>query len=341
MRKLRQIKIYEDTMPIIKPMLAKAGSMPDNQEEYSFEIKWDGIRVIFYLEKNRFRLMSRNLKDITSQYPELGPLATAVAQQHTELILDGEIVSFGPAGLPSFSQLQHRMGLTNDHAIREMVDKAPVHYIIFDILSLDSCSLLEKTYTERRAILEGLSLDGAYWQTPGYKTGQGTTILVASRKLGLEGIILKRLDSTYQPGKRTGAWLKIKNQHRQELVIGGWVPGQGGRTGQIGALLIGYYDVTAEAAQARGTGQRLLYAGKVGTGFTQSSLTRLAKLLAPLSIKASPFAQDPRIKNVRFVEPKLIGEFEFTEWTPNNTLRHPSFKGIRTDKEPLQVIRET
>ena len=136
------------------------------------------------------------------------------------------------------------------------------------------------------------------------------------------------------------AWLKIKNQHRQELVIGGWIPGQGSRKNQIGALLLGYYEQLRQTGQGSANPQHLLYAGKVGTGFTQSMLIKLAHLLAPLSRNSSPFVNNPGIKHARFVEPQLVGEFEFTEWTPNNTLRHPVFKGLRTDKEPLQVIRE-
>ncbi|MDF2569272.1 MAG: ligD 1 [Sporomusa sp.] len=327
-------------MPIIKPMLAKPGQLPAEQNKYGFEIKWDGIRTFFYLENNRYKLLSRNLKDITLQYPELAALAEAIGNSHTELVLDGEIVAFDSSGIPSFSRLQHRMGLKDDKVITEMMQQIPIHYIIFDILSLDGSPLLDKPYTERRTILESLTFTGTNWQTPSYKTGDGQTILDASRRLGLEGIIVKRLDSPYQPGKRTGSWLKIKNQHRQELVIGGWVPGQGARQGQLGALLIGCYDLPPEVAQARNVPQHLLYAGKVGTGFTQTTLTELAHLLAPLRTETSPFSQVPPVKNARFVEPVLVGEFEFTEWTPNHTLRHPSFKGLRNDKDPNQVIRE-
>ena len=329
-------------MTLIKPMLAKAGPLPTGQSEYeySFEIKWDGIRVLFYLGKNSFMLRSRNLKDITSQYPELAELATVVGNSHTELILDGEIVAFDTTGLPSFSLLQHRMGLKETMVNAEMRKKVPINYIIFDILSLDNSPLLGKPYTERRALLENLTLSGPHWQTPSYKTGDGLAILAASRQLGLEGIIAKRLDSPYQAGKRTGAWLKIKNQRRQELVIGGWVPGQGARQGQLGALLLGYYDRTPQSATACGIPQRLLYAGKVGTGFTQATLAHLAQLLAPLHRQTNPFAHKPNTHNARFVEPLLVGEFEFTEWTPNHTLRHPSFKGLRDDKDPRQVIRE-
>ncbi len=326
-------------MTIIKPMLAKAGSIPDDQSEYSFEIKWDGIRVLFYYDKGTFRLLSRNLKDITLQYPELAALAATLGKKHTELILDGEIVALDTAGLPSFSMLQHRMGLKGAMATQRL-HAIPASYMIFDLLSLNNSLLLEKSYRERRTLLENLGLNGPHWQTPAFRTGDGQSLLAASRQLGLEGIIAKRLNSPYQPGKRSGAWLKIKNQHRQELIIGGWVPGQGTRQNQIGALLLGYYDHTLQAATKSNTPQRLLYAGKVGTGFTQDMLTTLARLLASLSRNTSPFADKPNIKNAHFVEPMLVGEFEFTEWTPNNTLRHPAFKGLRDDKDPQQVIRE-
>lgn len=327
-------------MPLIRPMLAKSGHLPNDQGSYSFEIKWDGIRAMLYLEKNTSCLMSRNLRDITCQYPELADLAASITSKHDELILDGEIVAFDPAGLPSFSRLQHRMGLKDEKVISEIMQQVPAHYMIFDILSLDYSLLLDRPYTERRALLESLALEGTNWQTPGYKTNDGQTILAASRSLGLEGIIAKRLDSLYQAGKRTGAWIKIKNQRRQELVIGGWVPGQGARQGQIGALLVGCYNLSLEAAQAGKVPQQLKYAGKVGTGFTQRTLAELADLLAPLSIEDSPFTHIPAIKRAHFVKPVLVGEFEFTEWTPNHTLRHPSFKGLRYDKDPHQVIRE-
>lgn len=327
-------------MPIIKPMLAKAGPLPANQAEYGFEIKWDGIRSICYLEEKQCRLMSRNLKDITSQYPELAALSKAVDSKYRELILDGEIVAFDSAGLPSFSRLQHRMGLSDDRMIAEMMENLPVYYIIFDVLSIDNNLLLAKPYTERRNILASLALDGPYWQTPGYHIGEGESVLTASRKLGLEGIVAKRLNSPYHPGQRTGTWLKIKNHRRQELIIGGWVPGQGNRHGKIGALLTGCYDMIPAEAQARNVSQQLLYTGKAGTGFTQASLLAIAKMLKPLRRETSPFSQELPIKNARFVEPLLVGEFEFTEWTPNHTLRHPSFKGLRNDKDPRQVIRE-
>ena len=183
-----------------------------------------------------------------------------------------------------------------------------------------------------------VALAGPAWQTPAYKAGEGPAMLAASRAAGLEGVVAKRLDSVYEAGRRTGAWLKIKNLRRQELVIGGWAPGQGRRRDQVGALLVGYWDPTPAAAAARGASPRLVYAGKVGTGFSDRTLAALTDRLAPLRRPASPFAG--RTPPAIFVEPVLVGEFEFSEWTPHDTLRHPSFKGLRADKDAAEVVRE-
>ncbi len=326
-------------MPIaVLPMLAKPSQMPEDYDNYGFEIKWDGIRAIFYLDQKRLRITSRNLKDITHQYPELHSICGENGNK--QMVLDGEIISLGEDGRPSFSRLQHRMNLSSGKAIRQAMEAIPVIYIIFDLIYLNGCSLQDLPYTERRGVLEGLRLSGPTWQTPDFTRGKGPEVLAASRDLGLEGVVAKRLDSTYQPGKRTGAWLKIRNHNRQEFVIGGWVPGQGGRAGRIGALLLGYYDVTPEQAAGRGVPQRLIYAGKVGTGFTETELIRLGEQLQPLRRDKSPFYQKPPVKGAVFVDPVLVAEIEFTEWTPHGTLRHPSFKGLRQDKNHQEVVRE-
>lgn len=325
-------------MQLIRPMLAKPAKLPPDDAQYSFEIKWDGIRAMLYYNAEQLTIRSRNLNDITHQYPELQQLKKKLTGQ--KIILDGEIITFDKKGLPSFPILQQRMGLSSLTVIHKKMLETPVTYIIFDILYLNQ-SLLELSYTKRRSILETLQLSDANWQTPAYQQGSGKEILAAASALNLEGIIAKRLNSTYIPGARSEDWLKIKNQYRQELVIGGWLPGQGQRSGGIGSLLLGYYDRTLQEAKKENKPQHFLYAGKVGTGFTKNMLHKLYTLLIPLHRNTSPFTTNEFPNTTVFVEPHLVGEFEFTEWTPNNTLRHPSFKGLRNDKAAHDVVQET
>jgi bifunctional non-homologous end joining protein LigD len=222
------------------------------------------------------------------------------------------------------------MHLASDSAIRRRMEDIPVAYMIFDVLFLEGHSTLDLPYSERRKLLdEQLKLEGPHWRTPSYHAGDGKAMLDASRESGLEGVIAKKLDSPYCPGKRTDYWLKIKNVQRQEVVIGGWMPGEGRRTNTIGSLVVGYYD-----------GDELKYAGNVGSGFKEADLTRLMKLLEPLRRKDSPFDGRQPKKGAIFVEPKLVAEVEFLEWTRAGTLRAPAFKGLRDDKDPKSVVRE-
>jgi bifunctional non-homologous end joining protein LigD len=313
----------------IEPMNAKlAGGIPRDEQSYGFEFKWDGIRAVAFCSGGRVRLQSRSLEDITFRYPELREMGAAIGSH--ELVLDGEVIAVDRNGRPSFELLQGRIGLVAEADIRRRMKEIPVGYVIFDLLYLDGHSTMALPYTERRRLLEGRKLKGRYWQTPPSTAADGAATQAASKQLAFEGVMAKRLDSSYQPGKRSDAWLKIKNHQGQELVIGGWLPGAGAREGRIGALLVGYYD-----------GPKLVYAGKVGTGFTEKMLERLQSLLEPLRRDSSPFgAGHAPPRRAIFVEPKLVGEFEFTEWTRSGQLRHPAFKGLREDKDPKTVIRE-
>lgn len=325
-------------MELIKPMLAKPSALPDSDSDFAYEIKWDGIRTILYLKNGQHMLSSRNLKNITSQYPELELLKKHLSH---DVILDGEIVALDSTGRPSFELLQSRMGLISRETIKDRMKQVPVTYIVFDLLRIGHQSLLNNSFLDRRGKLNELNLSGPFWQTNNYRIGNGFDFLTASRKLGLEGIIAKRLYSLYLPGKRNGDWLKIKNQMRQELVIGGWVSGKGNRSGRIGALLVGYYDIPRnEVLRVNAKSQSFIYAGKVGTGFTATELDKLTSLLTSLK-STNPFSNTVPVKDAIFVKPKLVAEFEFTEWTTNNTLRHPSYKGLRNDKDPSTVIKET
>jgi bifunctional non-homologous end joining protein LigD len=315
----------------IVPMMARTAKLPRDDDRWAFEIKWDGVRVICHSEPGRLRMHSRNLLDITPRYPEVGRLNRALS--HHRAVLDGEVVALDAEGRPSFAALQRRMHVASESAVRRLAKETPVTYVIFDLLWLDGHSLMELPYTERRARLAELELsDGERWRVPDYVTGHGAELLAATEQQGLEGVIAKRLDAPYEPGRRSPCWLKIKNVDRQEVVIGGWVPGDGKRRDRIGALLIGVYDESGP----------LRHVGRVGTGFTEAELDRLAEKLRPLEREDSPFAPGGQKipRSAVFVEPALVAEVEFREWTDAGQLRAPSYKGLRDDKPAELVVRE-
>jgi len=317
----------------IVPMLAGAGGLPGEQPQWSFEVKWDGVRAIGYARPGKLRLESRNLREITDGYPEVRGLLLDLGMR--EAVLDGELVAFDDQGKPSFERLQRRMHVTAPSAVRRLAAGTPVVYAIFDLLYLDGHSLMGLRYDQRREQLERLGLGGAAWRVPAAHPGQGTALLEATEAQGLEGIVAKRSDSRYEPGRRTGAWVKIKHTRRQELVIGGWLPGEGRRTDRIGALLMGHF-------QGDGDQQRLRYAGRVGTGFTDRTLRELAARLAPLRRAEAPFDPVPKLpRNAVFVEPSLVAEIQFREWTSEMVMRAPSYKGLRDDKPATEVRLET
>jgi bifunctional non-homologous end joining protein LigD len=315
----------------IVPMMARTGTLPRDDEAWAFEVKWDGVRAVCHSEPGRMRLHSRNLLDITPRYPEVGRLNRALS--HHRAILDGEIVALDAEGKPSFGALQRRMHVGSESTVRRLAKEAPVTYIIFDLLWLDGHSLMDLPYTERRARLAELELgDNGRWRVPDYVAGHGQQLLSATEQQGLEGVIAKRLDSPYEPGRRTPCWLKIKNVDRQEVVVGGWVPGDGKRRDRIGALLVGVRDDDGS----------LRHVGRVGTGFTEAELDRLADKLRPLEREDSPFAPGgPKIpRGAVFADPELVAEVEFREWTDGGQLRAPSYKGLRDDKPAELVVRE-
>ncbi len=317
----------EEMPDFIAPMLAKLSTLPADESQWAFEVKWDGVRAITHSEPGRLRMLSRNGNDVTAAYPELRPLNSALGSHRA--ILDGEIVAFDQEGKPSFQLLQPRMHLRGEAAVKRHSQSSPVTYMIFDLLWLDGHSLMQLPYTERRARLEVLGLDSERWRVPESFPGQGSSLLAATREQGLEGVVGKRLDSRYVTG-RGGAWIKVKNWGRQEAVIGGWTTGKGGRAGSLGALLLGIHD---------GDGV-LQYIGRVGTGFDARELERLGELLAPLARKTTPFTGRQPPKDSHFVEPQLVCEVEFSEWTQAGTLRQPSYKGLRDDKRAEDVVRE-
>jgi bifunctional non-homologous end joining protein LigD len=312
----------------ILPMLAGAGSLPARDDGWSFEVKWDGVRAIAYAQPGRLRLESRNLRDITPGYPEVRGLLGDLGMR--EVVLDGELVAFDEAGKPSFERLQRRMHVTAPSAVRRLSASTPVVYAIFDLLFLDGHSLMDRPYSERRKALEALGLSGPAWRVPAAHPGSGRQLLAATAAQGLEGIVAKRADARYEPGRRTGAWVKVKHTRRQELVIGGWIPGEGRRRESIGALLMGHFE-----------DGRLRYAGRVGTGFTDRMLSQLAARLAELQRETPAFDPLPKLpREAQFVAPELVAEVEFREWTSEGVMRAPSYKGLRDDRPAIEVVRE-
>ncbi|MBN1528724.1 MAG: non-homologous end-joining DNA ligase [Thermoleophilaceae bacterium] len=318
---------YEPMPERLQPMLARLGRLPRDEAGYGFEVKWDGVRALAYSDHGHWRLEGRNGTDFTPRYPELRELSRSLGARR--LVLDGEVVALGDDGRPSFERMQQRMHLASDSAVRRRMKDLPVTYIVFDVLYLDGHSTLPLGYEDRRAVLESLELDGPSWRTPAYHRGEGAALLEATRRMGVEGVVAKRLDSPYEPGRRSSGWIKVKNVHTQDVAIGGWTPGEGGRSKSLGALAVGVME-----------DGRLVYAGKVGTGFTETTLTTLMRDLEPLRRPDSPFEGRQPPKGTIFVEPRLVAEAEYREWTRTGTLRAPSFKGIRYDKSPQDCIRE-
>jgi bifunctional non-homologous end joining protein LigD len=310
-------------------MLAKPGPMPRDQQQWGFEFKWDGVRTIVFCHGGKLRLESRNRLDITPRYPELVGLADVLADA-APVVLDGEIIALDEKGLPSFEKLQPRMHVQNAGRIAKLATQVPVILMIFDVLHIRGRDVTALPYQRRRELLDELGLGAAHWHVPPWRAGEGEAMVEAARQTRLEGVVAKRLDSTYQPGRRSGAWIKIKLVRSQEFVIGGYLHGAGALEGMLGSLLLGVYD---EAGQ-------LCYAGRVGTGFTDARRETLKAILDGLACRQSPFDRGKVPGGATFARPKLVAQVEFTEWTSEGRIRHPSFKGLRDDKAPGEVVRE-
>ena len=315
-----------DMPRLVEPMLASLRhEFPADEESYGWELKWDGLRAVAYVSGGTVRLVSRNEKEMAGSYPELAVLARCVG---APVILDGEIVALHDER-PDFGLLQSRM-----HVLRPddtLIADVPVHYYVFDVLYQGQDVLTGRPYTERRARLEDLGLDSGPFRTPPWHRGGGDKVLAESVAKGLEGVVGKPLSSAYHPGQRRD-W-KIKNVKQQEVIVVGWKPGEGRRADTIGSLLLGVNDDDG----------RLRYAGHVGTGFTDDMLAELSEQLAPLGRETSPFGTkipNQAARDARWVEPSLVGEVAFAEWTADGILRQPSWRGLRIDKEPAEVHRE-
>jgi len=309
----------------VEPQLATLTRDRFSDPDWLFERKLDGERCLTFVESDGIRLMSRNQRDITSTYPEL---AAALAAQITApgQILDGEIVAFRGSAT-SFSQLQQRLGL--QHPSASLVSAVPVTYYLFDVMYSGDRDVRPLPQLERKQLLRQLlSFDDPLRYTE-HRKADGETYFEQACRDGWEGLIAKRAAAPYRSG-RTRDWLKFKCENAQEFVIGGFTDPQGSRQG-LGALLLGFYDPDG----------RLNYAGKVGTGFSENVLRLLHAELSRLERASPPFdiGKLPRAR-VHWVEPRLVAEVGFSEWTTDGQLRHPRYQGLRDDKDPAEVVRE-
>ncbi|MFI6290064.1 non-homologous end-joining DNA ligase [Nonomuraea sp. NPDC050790] len=311
-------------------MIARAGVLPPPGEADAFatEMKWDGMRALTYVEDGRVRLQSRNGADVSMSFPEMQMLAGAVDGHN--LVLDGELVAFDANGRVSFATLQQRMHVRRSARVAELVRSVPVTLMVFDVVHVNATPAVRMPYVERRELLESILRPGPRWQVPVWFPDHAEQALATSAELGLEGIVCKRLASPYRPGVRSGDWVKVKHEQHTEVIIGGWQSGGGRRSSKVGSLLLGVLD---------GAGA-LTYVGHVGTGFTEAMLVDLVERLLPLAQGHSPFSGPVpavRAKAAHWVRPELVGEVRFHEWTADGHLRHPSWRGLRPDRDAADV----
>jgi bifunctional non-homologous end joining protein LigD len=316
--------------PRLQPMLAEGGGEPFDDPGWRFEPKLDGIRALATMDTGTTTLSTRRGRDVTYQYPDLHMVHELVDQVNA--ILDGEIVTVDADGKASFEALQQRMNLQNEREIKRAAAQLPVSFVVFDVLWLDGRDLTGLALEERRELLELVVEQDHRLQLMAYVDGEGVAFVEGARTLGLEGVVAKRKGSPYAPGRRTPDWRKIKLISTQDCVILGWTPGLGGRSTSFGALLVGAID-----------GGELKWVGQVGTGFDHRTLERVMAALEPIE-RPTPPIDDPqlaRLKGARFVEPQVVCEVEYHEYTRSTgKMRAPSFRGLRPDKSPEECLLE-
>ncbi|TAK69038.1 MAG: hypothetical protein EPO13_08700 [Actinomycetota bacterium] len=324
-------------------MLAVTGTLPTDPSRWSYELKWDGLRIVAGIDvagidvagidvagidvagaqsAAAVRLVSRNGRDVSVSFPEVVQALTDWGRRTaTSAVLDGEIVATGPAGTPDFGLLQERMHVADPARAATLARRIPLTYLVFDVLQLGGVDLCRTPYDDRRDVLDGLGLAGGV-QVPPRFAGSAQAALDFTREHGLEGVIAKRRDASYRPGVRSDAWVKTRHLQTQDVVVGGWTAGTGGRSTDFGALLVGVPD-----------GDLLRYVGAVGTGWTDAALRATTATLAGLATPSAPFRELPAAvaRSGHWVRPVLRGEVSFSGWTRDGRLRHPVWRGFRPD----------
>ncbi len=312
----------------LKPMMAGSADNAFSHPDWLFEPKLDGYRILAFVKDGQVTLLSRNGLDLTSRLPEV--VSDLKAQDHDEMVLDGEVAALNEDGLPDFGLIQQVMGFDKG-AVDRPIGGANMVYYPFDLLYLDGVDLRKAPLIDRKKLLGYVIEPSEHTSLVEYVEGDGASFYSAAVGIGLEGIIAKRRSSVYEPGARSNAWLKIKHVKSQELVVGGYTQGAGARSTSFGALLVGYYE-----------GKELRYAGRVGTGYDNAMLEKLHSQLVELESEQSPFACDKELDGAEnfWVRPELVAQVKFANWTDDGRLRAPVFRGLRLDVEPKNVTRE-
>lgn len=308
-------------------MLCQSVTEPFNNTNFIFERKLDGVRFIATKKGNKVSLWTRNQKNRAKQFPEV---IADLKKIKGDFVLDGEAVVYNRKGMTLFQLIQPRIQQTNDSEIKRLVKNYPAIYEVFDVLILNGKDCRNMELLKRKLILQKLIRKHLKCvKTLAYIENSGKKLFAKAKKSNWEGIIAKRKDSKYLSGKRGYGWMKIKTVGEQEFVIGGYTLGYGKAKSSFGALLLGYY-----------RGKDLIFAGEVGTGFTDAERKELKKRLVGLRTSKSSFKTVPKIKEVTWVKPTLVGQFKFAEWTRDNILRVPVYLGLRYDKSPKSVTKE-
>ena len=312
----------------MKPMLARTAGKPFSHPDWLFEPKLDGHRVLAFIRDGKVTLLSRNGHDLTSAVPMI--TEELEAQPEGELVLDGELVALDSDGRPSFGLLQQTIHL-EPRAVDRPAAPTTLAYYPFDLLYVDGRDLRLVPLFQRKTVLGQVLIGGDHVRQVEYVDGEGETFYRAASGLGLEGVVAKKRNSVYEPGRRSASWLKVKGVREQELVIGGYTPGTGSRASTFGSLVVGYYDAGA-----------LKYAGRVGSGFDARALKALKGSLEAITTDTSPFAPDPELDTIEaaWVQPLLVAKVKFAEWTHIDRLRAPVFLGLRPDVDAKSVTRE-
>ena len=317
---------------VIAPMKAAPGDLPSSPDGWVYEIKWDGMRIIAHLDSDGVRLQSSNGNDATVSFPELQGLEVLL-DGFDSLILDGEAVAIGADGVPSFPLLQQRMHVSDPADARRRAVNVPVSFAIFDLLHVNGQDTMKLPLRDRRALLEQVVEPGPHWRLTDIHDEDPAGLLHTVTERGLEGLVAKRMTSTYQQGKRSTSWRKVKPRYRQEFVVGGWSEGRDGNAGGLGSLLLGYMENGA-----------LVHCGSVGSGLSATTRQEWQLRASQNERSTSPFVDEvPRTAGRRFhwIEPLPVVEVAFGDWEAGTNLRHPVYLGLRTDKDPNDVLRES